>query len=233
MLFENSPEVFESEKERNLYYKIFAGYLFNNLIPGYDDRLQAFCNLLDKAEERGKACPTSAIHLNPSSTHVSFDNHLYLFSDLKTDRGEFADILLQDKSNRTLVTIEAKLHSNWSYEKDIISNQDRLNKLEGSIGNISIFPILLVSQFRWIHTKNKESVIHSNYVQFRDTPECRFRVILWEQIADIIPNEDVKRFLHSQVSRFDFGFGYKFQNGWFAQDPNIKKTPGRLTSRSS
>ncbi len=232
MLFDTSPEIFESEKERNLYYKIFAGYLFNDLIPGYDNRLHAFCNLLNSTEERGKKCSTSAVQLNPTSTHISFDNHLYLYSDLDTDRGEFADILLQDKSNHTLVTIEAKLHSNWSYEKDIISNQKRLDKINDSLGDISIFPILLVSKFRWNHTKNKESAFNSNYAQFRDELDCRFRVILWEQIADIISNEPVKQYLHSQVSRFDYGFGYQFQNGWFVQNPNLKKKPSRLNSRT-
>ena len=32
MLFDKSP--FESYKERNLYYKFFAGYFFNGLVPG-------------------------------------------------------------------------------------------------------------------------------------------------------------------------------------------------------
>ena len=32
----------ESYKERNLYYKIFAGYLFNELVPGNKKRKAAF-----------------------------------------------------------------------------------------------------------------------------------------------------------------------------------------------
>jgi hypothetical protein len=37
MLFDRSISIFESEKERNLYYKVFAGYLLNEFIPGYQD----------------------------------------------------------------------------------------------------------------------------------------------------------------------------------------------------
>jgi hypothetical protein len=36
----------ESYKERNLYYKIFAGYLFNELIHGYEDRKNHFLELI-------------------------------------------------------------------------------------------------------------------------------------------------------------------------------------------
>ena len=36
----------ESYKERNFYYKIFAGYLFNELIPGEENRKNQFIELL-------------------------------------------------------------------------------------------------------------------------------------------------------------------------------------------
>ncbi len=38
MLFDKSP--FESYKERNLYYKFFAGYFFNELVPGAGNGLK-------------------------------------------------------------------------------------------------------------------------------------------------------------------------------------------------
>jgi hypothetical protein len=34
MLFDTGPEAFESEKERNCYYKFFCGYFFNELVDG-------------------------------------------------------------------------------------------------------------------------------------------------------------------------------------------------------
>ena len=43
---DNNFHQIESYKERNLYYKIFAGYLFNELIPGYLERKDGFFNLL-------------------------------------------------------------------------------------------------------------------------------------------------------------------------------------------
>ena len=36
--FDEPFEKKESHKERNLYYKIFAGYLFNELVPGLEER---------------------------------------------------------------------------------------------------------------------------------------------------------------------------------------------------
>ncbi len=46
MLFDYGKNILESEKERNLYYKFFAGYFFNELIEGYQDRLMGFLTLL-------------------------------------------------------------------------------------------------------------------------------------------------------------------------------------------
>ena len=51
MLFDRSISTFESEKERNLYYKVFAGYLLNEFIPGYQDRLMSFCNVINNSTD--------------------------------------------------------------------------------------------------------------------------------------------------------------------------------------
>ncbi len=221
MLFNTSSELFESEKERNLYYKIFAGYLFNDLIPGHEERLQDFCYLLNNPIELGKKCSTSDIKLKPSTTHISFDNHLYLFSIPDTDQGEFADILLQDKSNNTLIAIEAKLHSNWSYKKDIMSNQKRLDSLKEYLGNISIYPILLITKAKWDMAKNKLESSKSNYKNFLNSSSC-FRVILWEQIIEIIPDESVKKYLKIQISRINYRHGYESRNDWYIKKENSR-----------
>lgn len=50
MIFDTATinlETDESYKERNLYYKIFAGYLFNELIPEYYERKTKFLKLLE------------------------------------------------------------------------------------------------------------------------------------------------------------------------------------------
>jgi hypothetical protein len=218
MIFDNSLSTFESEKERNLYYKIFAGYLLNEFIPGYQDRLQSLCSLINNSEERGKAAPKSTLKLDPTNTHISFDNHIYLFSP-NLDRGEFADILIHDELNNTIVTIEAKLHSNWSYDKDILSNKRRLDLIQNNLPQIHLFPVLLVSRCRWENAKKMESHQNSHYVRFRDAPDCPFIVILWEQLNNTIENPDVHQFLVSQLDRCSKGFSYGFIGNWFKQTP--------------
>jgi hypothetical protein len=217
MIFSHSQSDFESEKERNLYYKIFAGYFFNELIPGYDDRLTKFCHLLNEPIARGASASSSPILLNPKRVHVSFDNHLYLFSQLRTDRGEFADIIIHDDTNRILVPIEVKLHSNWSYKKDVLANQERHDQLQSILPNINIVPILLLTRFRWERASNKESSEHSNYMKFHQDPKCRFRVILWEQVADFIPENKVREYLNSQLERYQRGISYRIDKDWFVQ----------------
>lgn len=46
MIFDSTADLFESYKERNVYYKIFAGYLLNELVPGHADRLRRLCSVL-------------------------------------------------------------------------------------------------------------------------------------------------------------------------------------------
>lgn len=225
MIFNHSQSDFESEKERNLYYKIFAGYFFNELIPGYDDRLAKFCRLLNEPIARGAGASPSPVVLNPKRTHVSFDNHLYLFSQLRTDRGEFADIIIHDDSNRTLVLVEVKLHSNWSHKKDVIVNQERQSQLKTILPNVRIVPILLLTRFRWECARKKESSEHSNYMKFHQDPKCLFRVILWEQIADLISENKVHEYLVSQLERFQRGISYRIDGEWFIQQaPQKTKT---------
>lgn len=219
MLFGNSDTDFESEKERNLYYKIFAGYLFNELIPGFGDRLKEFCRLLENASARGESCSSYPISLDARSTHVSFDNHLYLFDELTTDRGEFADIVVHDSSTRTIVAIEAKLHSKWSFDKDIASNQERHTQLNSILPDVTIVPVLLLTRFRWEHTKAKESSEHSSFLRFQQDLTCKFRVILWEDIAGLIQEEKVRIYLETQLSRYKRGISYIHSGNWFVQRP--------------
>ncbi|MGI2214739.1 hypothetical protein [Shewanella oncorhynchi] len=86
MIFNSGPCVLESEKERNLYTKFFAGYFFNEFIDGYDERVVWINSYLSK-----KLNKTVSLQ----SPSISFDNHTYLL-DIDSDRGEFADILLHD-----------------------------------------------------------------------------------------------------------------------------------------
>jgi len=214
MLFDRSISIFESEKERNLYYKVFAGYLLNEFIPGYQDRLMSFCSVINNSKERGKFAPTFTLKLDPIKTHISFDNHIYLFRP-KLNRGEFADILIQDESNKTLVAIEAKLHSNWSYKKDIGENKKRLDYIRERISNINIFPILLVSRNSWKNVKKMGPHRDSNYTKFQCDQDCPFIVIFWDQLAEIVNNSEVNQFILSQQDRRNQR--YEFDGQWFKQ----------------
>ena len=217
MLFDNTPTTFESEKERNFYYKILAGYYFNELIPGYEDRLKSFCDLIHGPKYRGLHAPSQRVILNPAYTHVSFDNHIYLFTDA-IDRGEFADILLHDKTTNNIATIEAKLHTNWSYQKDIISNKRRIDYINSKLPNVTFYPILLLIQQRWDQVKKIENHLHSNYTAFMDDHECPFKVLFWQQIGELILDNNVKQYMDSQLNRLARGLKYRFENEWFVQN---------------
>jgi len=178
------------------------------------DGLMSFCNVINNSKERGQRAPTFKLKLNPMKTHVSFDNHIYLFPP-RLNRGEFADILIQDESNKTLVSIEAKLHSNWSYEKDIIENKKRLDFIAERIPTIKIFPILLVSRNSWNNVKKLGPHRDSNYTKFQCDQDCPFMVIFWDQLAEIVNNPKVSQFILSQQDRRNQG--YEFDGQWFKQ----------------
>ncbi|MGD1046902.1 MAG: hypothetical protein ABR936_16475 [Bacteroidota bacterium] len=215
MIFDNSPEMFESEKERNLYYKFFAGYFFNELIPDYEKRLSAFCSLFNHPNVIGASANNSPIILSSNNTHVSFDNHLYLFSEIKSDRGEFADILIHDHTSKILISIEVKLHSNWSFKKDITSNQNRLNKIANKLIGVRIEHVLLILESKWRQNEKIKSSSRSNYVLFQSNKDCRSRIIFWESFLEICPSAYVSSFLKKQLKRNKKDSKYKFYDSWF------------------
>jgi len=215
MLFTTRNDDFESEKERNLYYKFFAGYFFNELIPDAGSRLASFCTLLTNCTRGGKSISTKPIELTLEGTHVSFDNHGYLFRGIGTDRGEFADIFIHDRSKRVLIPIEAKVHSNWSYEKDILSNEKRLGLIEKEMSDIKIIPCLLVTSTKWEASSRQESNEHSNYQKMMESEDCRTRVIFWEELLDITTDDCVRVFVENQLARPKTGFDFTFHDNWF------------------
>lgn len=218
MLFDTSDETFESEKERNLYYKFFAGYFLNELVSGFDTRLLQLCNVISTTTKHGQAVSRKPVVLSPNETHISFDNHAYLFADLATDRGEFADICLHDRHNSVLVAIEVKVHTDWNYSKDVISNETRLVSIEKQLPEVYCVPVLLITEAKWKQCLAHESSQHSNYRRLVMSPNCRTRVILWEELLPATSDEKVHGFLLDQLARPETGFTYRFQNGWFEKN---------------
>ena len=215
MLFSTRNSDFESEKERNLYYKFFAGYFFNELIPDLDARIGSFCTLLNDCTRGGKSI-RPGVRLTPDSTHVSFDNHGYLFSGIGLDRGEFADVLIQDHSTRVMVAIEAKVQSNWSYNKDIASNEKRLKLIENEIPNLTMFPCLLLTESKWKASARQKSRQHSNYQRLVESDGCRTRVVFWEELLAITNDIKVRAYIEDQLAR-SHRSRYAFEGGWFKQ----------------
>lgn len=217
MLFTTRTDDFESEKERNVYYKYFAGYFFNELVPDVDSRVKAFCSLLSNCTRGGKQALAVPIELTPAGVHVSFDNYEYQFSDVEADRGEFADIFIHDRSTRVLVLIEAKVHTDWKYDKDIDSNEERIGHIEEEMAGTQFVPCLLVTRKKWEACKRHDSPEHSNYLRMIDADYCRTRVILWEELLAITNNARVEAYLEYQLARPRGGFRYSFEDDWFVR----------------
>jgi hypothetical protein len=217
MLFNNSQTNFESEKERNLYYKVFAGFLFNELIDGYSERIKKIIELFDHSSIVGrKAIDFSVESIDTSDLHVSFDNHLYLFSDITADRGEFADILIHSKRSNVIFTIEAKLNSNFTFSKDILQNQKRINTIHQKLDTVKIIPILLLRKSKWLEKYHTGS----NHYKFLHFKENQFRVIFWEDILEIIGQFDKKvhNYLKQQLARNNKKSKYIIKDNWLVHE---------------
>jgi len=193
MLFNADRRVFESYKERNLYYKFFAGYFFNELIPGYGKRLRAFVKLIDNELKAKPKIGSPDIILSPKSTYVSFDNHLIQFKGERNlvgvervDRGEFADILVRDLASKHFVAIEAKYLSNWDKEKDIERNRSRIIKAKNHLGAKSFVQCLLIP--RTIKQKTNPGAFGEKIV-----------VLTWEELLGEISETAVAKWLQRQL----------------------------------
>lgn len=218
MIFDHGIDVFESEKERNLYYKVFAGYLLNEYIDGIEARLNAFCRWVNDAPHRGKAAPNVDLRLDVGTTHVSFDNHAYMLEECATDRGEFADVLVHDRSNKIIVAIEAKVHSDWSYSKDVAANDTRIRRIEAQMAGVTFVPCLLVKKDKWAEAERMQNHPRSNYRPFVERDDNRCRVLFWEDLAALVGNEDVKALIEVVLDHPPDRATYGFEDGWFLRE---------------
>ncbi len=192
MLFKHGDEIFESEKERNLYYKFFAGYFFNELIPGYEGRVQSFYELLF---QKTKQNSFGAFKLHdgmkiPPYVYVTFDYHGYLLNDTG-DRGELADILIHDNQNNIFIAIEAKSLTDWNYEKDITVNSVRIKQLKSHSENL--YQVLLVTGNKLencIGIKNYKNSNWGRIIKHKDDLQLPLKVITWEELFDISLEQD-------------------------------------------
>gem|GEM_PF-2530701 len=118
VIFANAPLI-ESEKERNLCTKFFAGYFFNEFTPGYARRITLFNRYIQEVSGRDD--------LRIETPHVSFDTHAYLCHERL--RSKLADVLVSDPARQVFLFIETKYLTNWTYAADVAKGLERLDKV--------------------------------------------------------------------------------------------------------
>lgn len=204
MLFETTPNIMESEKERNLYYKFFAGYFFNELVLGYQNRVNGFLerHIFDSPNKFG---PKMAFNFpDVNKIYITFDYHAYLI-DEKSDRGEVADVLLFEPKEDLVISIEAKFLTDWKFEKDVLKNLERLKLFK----NKNKIQCLLITEQKLKNSLNKINQPGSNYKKLIDnqaTLKFPFIILTWEALIQDCENQNIKAFFekHLKKRRADF-----------------------------
>ena len=118
VIFSNASLI-ESEKERNLCTKFFAGYFFNEFTAGYAKRIVYFNRYLQEV--------TGREDLSLQSPNVSFDTHAYLCHERL--RSKLSDVLISDPARQVFLFIETKYLTNWTYATDVAKGLERLDKV--------------------------------------------------------------------------------------------------------
>jgi hypothetical protein len=126
--------------------------------------------------------------------------------------------LIQDRSTRVIVPIEAIFHSDWSYDKNIIQNEIQPRLIEEEIPNLLLFPCLLIKQSKWEASKQQDSREHSNYKRLMEADDCRIRVIFWEELLHIILDDGGNAYVEDQIARPERGSYFIFKDDWFVSD---------------
>jgi len=145
MIFNNNRNSIVNPKERNLYYKIFAGYYFNELIkhPNINARFEKFISIKpemliyknnkDKLiiNKPGKEKIKEILCIDSEDGFcTTFDNHLLSKQEngeVTEEPGEYCDIGVW--TNEKLIAIEAKYTENWDYKNDVKGNIEGLTEL--------------------------------------------------------------------------------------------------------
>jgi len=192
MLFDARPDTIESEKERNLYYKFFAGYFLNELVEGAESRIRALVRLL---HERTNV----AFEMNPTETHVTFDLHGYLL-DHQTDRGELADVALHCPKTNTLVVIEVKFLSTFTVQKDIVPLLARIEAVQNKHRSLRVVPFLLIPQTQWTRAARYRHQKGSNWARFERDYADKVGLLFWENFLGMDVEPRVRAFLQNELS---------------------------------
>lgn len=202
----NNYKLRESYKERNLYYKFFAGYFFNEFISTIDERTIAFIKRLKEIvlNEENRFIGDKKITLEQldaiqnETKYITFDYHVAQFYKGNKDRGEMSDILIYSKQN--FISIECKYLSNMSYKKDIEEVQSRIKIAESEFNSKGIQVLLMKeSKFKNSTNSNKENsfakkIENHNHV----IPTI---ILFWEDLLAMTTDTVVKEYLINQLKR--------------------------------
>lgn len=195
----------ESEKERNLYSKFFAGYFFNHFAPGLEARVERLCALLEsKAQEAGMDRGPRPIALNPGSTHVSFDNHIW--REAPVDRGEFADVAVYDDA--WLISFEVKYRSDFSCDKDIVANLRRLEKIKRNGSRLAgrqIVPCLLLLESKKNGAMRHQRNRNSQWAIYWNNHRARILLVTWEELTALADDASVRAYMQRMLNREERG----------------------------
>jgi len=208
MIFTTGEPGIISPKERNLYTKIFAGYLFNEIIklPSINERLKFFLDIkpiyVNGTKNSESLSLKNIINIKLSDTiengHVNFDNHL-LSMDFKEEKNEYSDIgiwLPKDNGKNHLIAIEAKYTQNWSIDKDLNSNIKRIKKIIAQDKHYYNYHtdtatfILLITELK-LNEQEKKSDSVLKLLEISIKPEnINICIMTWEQIIESIISSD-------------------------------------------
>ena len=212
MLFDFGGNVFESKKERNFYAKYLGGYYFNELVPGWEHRLQAFTSLLSALAAPNNPLHTHPVTMAPGSTHATFDCHTSQLG-IDLDRGEFADIFLHDHVQQILIGIEAKFLTDWSVDGDIIPNWKRLEKIKANLPHSNVISCLLIKRSKLEEARAYRDRPHSQYLRWQNEFSSRVVLLTWEDLLSVTNHSDyVREWLDNALNIPANEWGYGFDN---------------------
>lgn len=227
MLFNAGDNALESEKERNFYFKFFAGYFFNELVGSrteYEQRVRRFQDLLRKPPWPSES-PYKDLSLDPDHLTVSFDLHEYLFDPAQraanvtgSDLGEFADIGLYSEpatAAPTMVAVEAKFFSRWKKEKDLFEVGERLWRISRALEQVKLVRCLLVREWGDADVAR---------IQGQKYPGPRVVVLTWKDLLGApglsVADEWLQRQLDCGEKR---EFGYRWQENGLVRTRREKR----------
>ena len=199
MIFDTERSAFESEKERNLYTKFFAGYFLNELIIGYKERVDSLSQLITERLQSQKII-SSSDKIILEEPHVSFDNHAYLLLNTSDDRGEFADVLIHDPKTGVMIALEVKFLTNFDTEKDCESNLKRINDIKKEKPNLKLFFLLLIPREKWDSAKVMKNHPDSNFTRYETYYADKVGLLFWEELIGLCTEEKVRSFMLKRLN---------------------------------